>query len=279
MSERLLQAVSQASSDLPALWTVLYIVGLLLGAIVWTLGRSLVKPACAISGLVLGGLGGLAVGRALANEGAMVLPLVIGAGIGGALLAALLFRAWVAISGAILLALAVPALMLVWQGTLAPQPAATATQEAAATQPANQLQPMEFLPESQEQAREQLQEAVSAAGDKVSDWYSELVDRVKLWWQELPSTTRNLVYVAAGVGAVIGLILGLIMPYTAASVESALAGSLLMLLAGRALLDAHWPTGAGWLPQTPRGLLACLGLITVLGVFVQWTLFRRRADR
>jgi len=36
---------------------------------------------------------------------------------------------------------------------------------------------------------------------------------------------------------------------------------------------------ADWLPHTPRQTLVALGLITSLGVLIQWTLFHKQADK
>ena len=114
--------------------------------------------------------------------------------------------------------------------------------------------------------------------DDLSAVWRQQVDEVKLWWQEMASSRRQGIVGGAGVGAVIGLVLGLVMPYLAASLQSAIVGSMLILFAGRTLLLKYAPAVAGVLPDSWRGVLLSLGLITLLGVLIQWTLRKKKAD-
>lgn len=320
--------------------SILLVVLALLGLGMWLLGRRLARPACTVSGLVLGGLGGLALGEMLAEQGAFTIPLVIGAAIAGALLAALLFRIWMAISGAALLALVVPAAMVIWQNTPLPAPEETeATEQAQETEhettpglaPGGEplvidenldsadsealLHWLERLtgidlegvastdvdpdadpdatdhadaadPDAEDAdsspgtlAGEQIEAVIGEGSAAVRAWYAELRERLRAWWSELSPAARRGLFVGAGIGALLGLTLGLALPYTAAALQSALAGSILVFLPLRELLARHAPEWTGLLPQSPRATLLWLGLITVLGVLLQWTLFRRRADK
>lgn len=273
---------------------------LVVGVVIWLIGRRIARTACAVCGLVLGGLGGYVLGEMLSDQGAFVLPLVIGAGIAGALLAGLLFRVWIALSGAALLALAVPAAVLVWQGTPAEEPEATASAEVEAEaeaetaadvpdEPAGPVGVAELLRRSlteegelaagEEAERAEVEEVIEAAADVARQWYDEQTQRVSEWWADLGPGTRGTIYLAGAIGAGLGLVLGLVAPFVAASFESALVGSILLLLAGRELTAMHASGAAAYFPQSPRMVLVWLGLITVLGFAIQWTLFYRRADR
>jgi hypothetical protein len=104
-------------------------------------------------------------------------------------------------------------------------------------------------------------------------------EQVAAWHEQLSGTARTGVYAAAAVGAIVGLIFGLLAPYIAASFQSALVGSMLMLFAGYGLVAQLAPSLAEHLPQTPRSILLALGLITVVGCSIQWCAFGKRADK
>ena len=104
------------------------------------------------------------------------------------------------------------------------------------------------------------------------------VERARGWWEALPGERRRLLLAGSGVGAVLGLVLGLAMPMLMASVQSALIGSVLICVAGRSLLLQQLPSAESMMPGSWRGALLTVGLITLLGVLVQWTLRRRKSD-
>lgn len=258
---------------------VLFVVGL----IVWLMGRKLARPVCVITGLVLGGLGGLAAGHAWGEQAYYVLPLVVGCAVVGALLAALLFRLWVAMAGAVLLSLIVPAGSLVWHGTPPPglaktvvnatQPGSAAGKTPAAAAPSKQAgKPAKTQPSTQA--------VLKKTYDAVMAFYSQEVQAIQKWWNDgLDAGGRRLVYIGAAVGALVGLVFGLIAPYVAASLESALAGAILIFFPGSTLLDHFSPGKGAIIPSSPRAVIFALCLITAIGFLFQWTLFRRSADK
>lgn len=290
--------------------TIGLIVVALVGLVLWMMGKRIARTACAICGLVLGAIGGFVLARAMSDQGAMLLPLVIGGALAGALLAGLLFRVWIALSGAVLLALVAPAAVLVWQGTpvepIAPEQGSAETAEQPAEGEAVDL-PTSItdafresmkgdLPfgtnETEQPAAEtgaaddaeaadgaDMAQVMEAAAEAARAWYEQQLALVSEWWSQLGSATRGTIYTTAAIGAGVGLLLGLLLPYVAASLESALVGSLLLLLAGRELTALHAPEAAAWFPQSPRMVVVWLGLITILGFAIQWTVFGRRADR
>jgi len=280
---------------------------LLAGLILWLVGRKLARPACVFSGLVLGGVGGLILGEALSDQGGMVLPMVIGASIAGALLAALLFRIWMAISGAVVFAFVAAATVLLWQGSTDGEAAESGlsnvvSAEAAGAETTDKITltiPNEVITEAirdlatsaiegvsddaasteltlDTKTAKQLGSSLAEALRGLAEYYrGELAS----WWSDAGTGVKGG---AAGVGliaAVIGLLLGLIWPYAAASVQSAMAGSVLMLFSSFSLLAQMMPENLNWLPATPRGVLICLGLITTVGLVLQWTFFARKSDK
>lgn len=275
---------------------------MLVGLVLWLIGRRIARAACAVSGLVLGGLAGFVLGEMLTDRGGITIALVVGAGIAGALLAGLLFRVWMALSGAALLALMAPAAVLVWQGAPAidePADAPAATAEADDGDDGERNGVVDDLLRRSIDAMNgedgdaadggvegdadaeagDFGQVVEAASQAARQWYDEQLEGVRAWWADLSPATRGTIGVAALFGAAAGLLLGLLLPWVAASLESALVGAILLVLAGRQLVVMHAPDAAGWFPQSPRALLLWLGLITVLGFAIQWTLSARRTDK
>ena len=99
------------------------------------------------------------------------------------------------------------------------------------------------------------------------------------WWAEAGAGAKGGMMLVGLVSAAIGLLLGLLGPYKAASIQSAVAGAVLILFSSFSLLAQLMPEHLGWLPATPRGVLIGLGLITGIGLALQWTIFKRKTDK
>ena len=266
------------------------------------LGRRLVKPACVVSGGVLGlGAAWIAAGvwPVLATYW---IPLLLAGALAGGLLAAALFRFWVAFASAAFLALVVPLATLAWHGAPLPIHDEAATEEAteAATDEAAELdeedaaaagalegRPAALVDEETRRRVEKevgrVSEAAGEFGVAVLESLSELASRqrdaAEAWWSQLGEEGRRNVLVGAGIGGLLGLLLGVAVPYTASSVLSALAGGLLLVFAGRTLA---WGLGgdavSSYVPTEPRTLTAAVGLITAVGIAVQWSLRPKKDD-
>ena len=245
-------------SEVMALATqVLLFGGLLLGLALLLLGRKMARPGCALTGLVLAGMGALAAAEQLGGRNLMVVWIVAGSAI-GCVAAWLLYRVWMGISCAILLALAAPAASVFWEGTTLPPVVAPATQsdeEAPAETDSGQSNPLTRMIESQGQ-----------------------VIRTR-WEDQLEPAGRRMISIAAAAGALVGLVGGLFMPNVAAAFQSALIGSLLILISSKGLVANYAPQHTGFLPHQPRTALLLLGLITAIGIAIQWTLLRSKADK
>lgn len=279
------------------------------GLLLWLLGRRLARPACAFSGLILGGIGGVLLGESLADQGGIMLAIIIGAAIAGALLAALLFRVWMAMTGALIFGLVASAAVLLWQQAPADEPAETAAVEASSladndTETGDELKidiPLDTLTEP-------IREGIASAMEGEPDEDGEATATVSIdkeaaarigsallealrgmaeyyrgslsdWWAEAGSGVRGTVMIAGLISAGIGLLIGLIGPYLAASIQSATAGSILMLFSSFSLLAQLMPEHLHWLPASPRGVLICLGLLAIIGLVLQWTFFAEKTDK
>lgn len=240
----------------------------------WLLGRKLARPACAVGGLVWGGMGGFMLVQQLGLTQWLFL-FVVAAGIAGCLLAWFLFRVWMGISATIILGMAIPAAVLVWQGT----PEAAPQQAVAAEAPAKveELKPAEAQP--LELDGENLAAKITRdLQARLRAVYEEQAATVRAWWDGLGASGQWTVMIAAAAGASFGLIVGLIAPYFAASIQTALVGGLLVLASAIHLTQTYLPGQASFLPTELRGRLLLLGLITLAGIGVQWTISAKRTD-
>ena len=114
--------------------------------------------------------------------------------------------------------------------------------------------------------------------DDLAGVASAQVQQVREWWDQLPGEDKRALLAGMCVGGVVGLVLGFALPYLLASLQSALVGAVLIVFAGRLLLLQYVPDAASVLPRSGRGILLTVGLITLLGVLVQWTLRGKKAD-
>ncbi|MEM8783629.1 MAG: hypothetical protein AAGE65_12335 [Planctomycetota bacterium] len=329
----------------PAVWTGVLLGAMALGLVLWLLGGRLAKAGTVLAGLVVGGLAvtSLSIGLASASGvGAWVLALGVGGAIAGALLAGLLFRLWMGVTAAGLLALAVPAAVLIWMppglerdeaegaadATAAVQPLAfgegedggtlvdslkeTWNEGLAEALDAEQVQAAlaetgqggevaEVVPESLVDA-ERVQAIAFGQARRVWDvlkaaWDREMA-RLGAWWDGLATGTRTTVIGGSAVGAVLGLLLGLIAPNFMAKLQTAMVGALLLFFPAGVLVHAYLvgpveealegtdtaaaTTGvaglASYWPTQPRAMLLAVGLITAIGLLLQWTLFRKKTD-
>lgn len=280
-------------------------VAMVAGLLLLILGSKLARPMCAFSGLVLGGVGGLILGEAMADTGGIVLALVIGAAIAGALLSALLFRVWMALSGALIFGLAAGGAVLLWQAP--PQSVTNFTGQTQVSEEDSDSGDDGLkidLPIDEITGRLRDSVANVIEGDELSDKPAQIkIDKetakkvgsvildalrgvasyyrqtLSDWWAQAGTGARGTMLLVGLVAAAVGLLLGLIAPYRAASVQSAVAGAVLMLFSSFSLLAQLMPEHLNWLPATPRGVLICLGLITAAGLALQWTIFARKTDQ
>lgn len=279
-------AMQDAAAQLaPSAMLVLAVI-FALGLVIWLMGGKLARGACVLSGLGLGGLAGSAIGAALADEGALVLPLVIGGALAGALLAGFLFRIWTTISGAVVFALALPAGVLLWNGS--PGPAALTPDQvneqvrATIGSVIDQADPTDTgdgdggsQGDETDQARGVYTQLAGGIGRLVQAQIAEF----RLWWDGIGSSVRQTTLGSAAVGIVLGIVLGLMIPHTSAMLQAAIIGSSIMFFAGRGLIEGIFGESTGWLPHSPRGVVVAIGLITIVRLALNWTARRRLADK
>jgi hypothetical protein len=292
-TQTLEQWFQRADDSLPVLTETARWVVFGLGVVLWLAGGKLIKAACILGGAMLGMiLGGLSM--AFVESAGVAVGFMIGLGLLGALGAWLVFRAWVALAMAVALAVAAPAAVLIWQGVPADelsQDAERATEQVeyrydkfqSQLNDQTKLQVQSLIdqgdPRSLEQADQILKEQGEEAYQAARETVFRNIDDIEAWWRSQASAGARTIGTAMLIGAGIGFVLGFIFPTHAASMQSALVGAVLIVIPGRELLASHVENADQWMPDTARATLLTIGLITLVGLGVQWTLYLRRDDK
>ncbi|MBI1336817.1 MAG: hypothetical protein GC164_07635 [Phycisphaera sp.] len=242
-----------STMDTASQWSPIAFGLLVVGGVLLVLfGRKISKPVVGLSGLVFGGLMGLAISDLL-GLGQLLFVVVLAASVVSCVVAMLLFRIWMSLSCTLVLALAAPALVLAWTGTPPPEDPRLDLSQPPPTQSKELWQAVRAFVDDQKLATES-------------------------WWNDLPGGLKRTVVVATGVAAVGGLLVGLLMPMTGSALISSLLGAWMILWGLPGLTRSLLPSASGYLPSTPRQSVIALGLITLSGIVIQWTLWRRRTD-
>ncbi|MEM1446406.1 MAG: hypothetical protein AAGF84_10145 [Planctomycetota bacterium] len=322
----------------PLVWTGVLVGAMVAGLVLWLLGGRLARTGTVLAGFVVGGLAVTLVAVGLASEsgvGPWVLALGVGGAIAGALLEWLLFRLWMGVMGAMVLALAVPAAVIIWNPASVEtelsddEVAAIVEEDTTSLVDSITATVNEGLAEAfdQEEVAAAIMEGAAEGGDgEAGVEPSALIDAEKVqavamdqarriwdvlkaawdremarlgsWWDGLPAGTRATVIGGSAIGGVVGLVLGLLLPKIMAALQTALAGALLLFFPAGILVHTYLagPVSealegtdvdseqagvaglASYWPSQPRSMLLALGLITLLGLVLQCTVFRKKAD-
>ena len=261
---------------IPQIWQVLLFAGIPIGLVLWLLGRKIARPAYAIGGLITAACAAAVFARHM-DSPPWQLGLIVGGGVLGCVLAYLLFRVWVGITCAVLLGLVLPMLIAIWFSP--PTQHGPGNIELLLVNPENggrgqdddENQKNNAEAESNPQATEQFFDGL----ERTRKWASH---DLRTWWEAFELATQRTYLLTAGISALTGLLLGLIFPYAAASIESSLAGTLLVACCGLLLLNLYADINADLTVQNTKILATAVGLITAVGVVLQWMVFRRKAD-
>ncbi|MFK7790086.1 MAG: hypothetical protein AB8C95_11425 [Phycisphaeraceae bacterium] len=283
----------QADDALPTLTMTARWVVVAVGVALCLAGGKLLKTAVMFGGLMLGMiLGGLTI--AFVDSPAVAIGFMLGLGLLGVIGAWLMFRAWVAFAAAIVFAVAAPAAVIVWQGVPAQQLSEDTQQasvevqqrfDALSTQLNDQtkLQVQELIKQGDQQALIDADELLAEQGEQAWQTAKTAVFRnledVKAWWNDNATSMQRNIGLAMLIGAGVGFLFGFIAPTYAASIQSAMVGAVLIVIPGRELIASYVPAAAEFVPTTARATLIMLGLITIAGLVLQWTLYLRSDDK
>ena len=296
---------------LPLGWTGVLAAALVLGLLLLFLGNRLAKAGVMLGGLIIGGLGAVAAAAQVSGAaaggatppGTWLLAFGIGGALAGVLIAWLLFRFWMAASAAVVLAAVVPLSAMIWEGNgpelssldparRAAEAALIAVEDHVTPTPADDSDlvgppaPGRVPSKTTAETAEQTESGGVAVPlidrarliDDVRGVYTQQAEEVRTWWTELPTASRRVLQLGAAIGACCGVVLGLAAPGVAAAIQSALLGAVLVFTSARGLIFSFAPGLAGVLPAEWRGVLLTVGLITLLGLLIQWAMRRRETD-
>ncbi|NNF44809.1 MAG: hypothetical protein HKN62_17530 [Phycisphaerales bacterium] len=300
-----------ASISNPVLAGALPLAGLtVVGLLLWTAGRRVLRPALAAGGLLVGAaLGWTATSSLTGADIGVTLPAWSGAALAGLLLAclaALLYRLLVAAALAFVIALASPAAVLTAAEArtppepaveLAETPVAEAVPAADETiiDPAGPIideastwlfpEPDPPAPPPADAGPDPGRATIAPlfptdAAGRLADARGRLepvVDRGRDWWDQVPTRLRPAVIGAALTGFVLGLLMGTIAPAFSASIVTSFGGSLLWLCAFHALLLQIGAESPFPITATPIALAIWLS-VSMLGAAIQWTFRPKPAD-
>ncbi len=298
-----MQDLIQKAADLP--WAGLLPVGavFILGLVLWVAGRPVLRPVFIAIGLIAGGLGGVELGvmPQVANFSVPLWCWGVAGAIIAALLAALAYRVILVVAIGSLLAALAP--LLVWTAVemnLIPIDGSGATplQEVLARpgEPADAptLEPLPSQPEPTETGTivpvpapppdAEPSESPEIAATAPAQWKRWITGTARYVsqsgqaaWDESPASLRWALAAAAGVGALLGLLVGASAPSFSASVVTALGGSFLLIGSGCTVAARFLP--AALLPQSATAWLAWWAVAAVIGLGLQWMFRPKPADK
>lgn len=268
-----------------AVWIVVALVLLLLG-------RRLSKPLCVFLGMAMGVMAGIvAASQFSPHGGAWIIGAWALAGlVVGGLMSWLLFRLWMGIVFALMMGV-----LLAWGTTALARPWLHETTDAVhESEEADEDEDDDSDTEDRESIKEwvtttlegDLSDIKERADEATETVVDDVIERLQTsgeclsqWWSDLPPRGRQLAMAAGLIGLLHGLVLGLWRPLLAASLQTAFAGAWMLVMADWALVvpgvtrETIVGYQGSWL-----GAVA-VGLITVVGVVVQWTIRGRKTDK
>ena len=243
------------------------------GIFMWLFGRRLVRPSMAMTGLIIGAIVGGLVGRTFFAGNGVIIPIIVG----GAVMALVIwatYRLWVAIMLAVMLAACTPWGVLAWKGEPFPQAQQSIKQAMhdAAQEAREAVTSERSEASSDESSDEDLMTKLRSALDET---WQALVE----WWKnDLEGGTRTLIIIGSAAMAITGFLVGLVLPEFAASLAASLVGSCFVIFSVLRLTAEYAGKLHEYLPTTPRGVLLSVGIMTIIGALIQWTVLGRRAD-
>lgn len=271
---------------------IVFAVWIAMALVLLLLGRRLSKPLCVFLGMTLGVMAGVVAASQFSPHGEVwiVVAWAFAGLLVGGLMSWLLFRLWMGIVFALMMAV-----LLAWGTTALARPWLHQTTDTVyESEDADEDVDDDRDTEDRESVKEWVkttlegdlsdlkERANEATETMISDsieWLRTCRERVGRWWSALPPRGRQLAMAAGLIGLLHGLVLGIWRPKLAASLQTAFAGAWMLVMADWSLVipgatrETILSYQGSWL-----GAVA-VGLITVAGVVVQWTIRGRKTDK
>ena len=277
----------------PELLTVALALITVLGLVLCLLGRRLLRSLCTLTGIAGGGGAAYALARGGAGDQMLFAWIILGA-MAGLVIGWFLFRIWMGVTLALILAVAGSALALLLQDNLPPLVPDSARQlwqelraPAAADQPSDDGEgtaedratgeaALRAVAEAELGLKELVQTLAAAPRERLKPVVDDEAKALRTWWRTTSAGNRSIALAAASIGGLGGLIFGLMAPHVTATLVSSLLGAVLVVTS---IGLSPLPQLAPVVPRSGMARLGAVSLITVGGVLVQWTIFRKKTDK
>lgn len=289
----LAQAASDGLSALP--WGAHMVMAIVMGAglVMWLTGRRLLRPVYALVFAAGGAVFGFFGPSSLGIQADPYIGLIAGL-IAGLLIGALAFRVSMALSLAAVGAVAMP---LLFAGVLAVAQEPDIAESLGVTDPDKLIAQYEaeskadatsenatddstfddFL-KSENMTSEEFKNAAIAASLRIRAFALAMWDDAQARLDNMPPRHQLLLLIAGVVGAALGFSLGFGFPGRVAAISTAFVGAAVWLPAAAWLLNAMGADIGRVIPGASVTWLALWVAVSVIGVLLQWTALKPRAD-
>lgn len=309
--------IAQAINDMPTAGMIPVVLALIAGLLLWAAGRKILLYAFAVIGLIIGVAAGWVIGELIGLEGMEIwIPTIVGGAI-FACIAALASRLVVALALALTLGIAAPlATMTISQmadtsdaGQESTSPVTVETLEELqlpdaadwlrninpdtnSETPSPTDEDTEKPPDEPLTADLPMELGAAALGEKleipeeaqlyvdhIKHIANQLITSVETNWENTPSTSRSVVVGSGIVGLLLGMFLGVLAKNFSTVVVTAFGGSLLWLGCAWTLASHLGVPEGPWMPGSSASWLIWWMVTAVIGLAIQWTMHRKRADK
>lgn len=111
------------------------------------------------------------------------------------------------------------------------------------------------------------------------DFFRELTEAITDVWNQAPEGLQKLLILTAALGVLLGLVLGIFASKISTSIVTAFGGAALWMVAGLLIAGGLGAPLAEHLPDSNVAWTAAWIVISVIGLAIQWTAFRKPADK
>ncbi len=310
--------IAQAITELPVAGMIPVGLALIAGLLLWVAGRRILLGAFAAIGLVLGGAAGWMIGELMGLGMQIWIPAVVG-GIVFACVGALASRLVVAVAFALTLGIAaslatmtlaqiggssdaqstqeqladpeglsgpipdipLPDELAEWLDRIDPDRPNQDPPEAPPERAPPDLPldlPLDLAAKSLGDSLE-IPEQAQRYVDHIQHIAGQLKDALKAKWATTPASARPTVIASALSGLLVGMLLGALARGFSAVVVTAFSGSLLWLSCAWTLTSRAGLSEASWMRESSGSWLGWWMGTAVIGLGIQWTMRRKRADK